>query len=73
MSVSVDLRDPHVCGTLEMITNTITQVAFIPMYRRDTGILTPNAAVLIAIFASRLSAGWGCHVCQVRWGRKRKG
>lgn len=45
------------------------------IYKREiqaafSGILTPNAAVLIAIFAFRLSAGGGggeCHVCQVRW------
>lgn len=43
------------------------------IYKREiqaafSGILAPNAAVLIAIFAFRLSAGGGeCHVCQVRW------
>lgn len=44
--------------------------ALIPTDWHDSGILAPNAAVLIAVFALRLSVGgWGgeCHVCHVRW------
>lgn len=49
-------------------TNVKPGQALIPVDWHDSGILAPNAAVLIAVFALRLSAGGvECHVCQVRW------
>lgn len=51
--------------------NTKFRRAPIPTDWHDSGILGPNAAVLIAVFALRLSAGGECHVCQVRGGRRR--
>lgn len=52
------------------------RIALIPTDRHDCGILTPNAPVLIVVFALRLSAevgGGECHVWQVRWMHGEKG
>lgn len=51
------------------------RIALIPTGRHDCGILTPNAPVLIVVFALRLSAevGGECHVWQVRWMHGEKG
>lgn len=44
-------------------TNVKLGQALIPTDWHDSGILAPNAAVLIAVFALRLSAGgWGVSV-----------